>query len=120
MNRDSQHVLDIVESARLIRAYIEDVTRDAFMRDIQLQDSIIRRFEIIGEASGRVSVPFRERHAAIPWSGMIGLRNRMIHGYDAIDLELVWTTAHERIPELLARLEALLPLDIDGPPESEP
>ena len=49
---------------------------------------------------------------------MIGLRNRMIHGYDAIDMELVWATAHERIPELLARLEALAPLDLDGPPES--
>ncbi len=91
---------------------------DDFMRNVQLQDSVIRRLEIIGEAAGRVSVPFRQRHRAIPWSRMIGMRNRMIHAYDAIDSDLVWTTAQERIPELLALIEPLVPQDPDETPES--
>lgn len=107
MDRDAPHILDIVGSARLVQAYLEGVTRDAFMKNVQLQDSVIRRLEIIGEAAGRISVSYRERHPAIPWSRMIGMRNRMIHTYDAVDLDIVWTTAQERIPELLALFEPI-------------
>jgi len=109
MDRDAPHILDIVGSARLVQAYIEGVTRDTFMKNVQLQDSVIRRLEIIGEAAGRISISFRERHPAIPWSRMIGMRNRMIHTYDAVDLDIVWTTAQERIPELLALFEPIAP-----------
>jgi len=100
--------LDIVGSARLVQAYLEGFTRDAFMKNVQLQDSVIRRLEIIGEAAGRISVSFRERHLAIPWSRMIGMRNRMIHTYDAVDLDIVWTTVQERIAELLALFEPIV------------
>ena len=79
MDRDGPHIVDIVGSARLVRAYLEGVAQEDFMRNVQLQDSIIRRLEVIGEAAGRVSASFRERHPAIPWSRMIGMRNRMIH-----------------------------------------
>ena len=119
MDRDTPHIVDIVGSARLVRGYLEGVTRDDFMRNVQLQDSVIRRLESIGEAASRVSASFRERHAAIPWGRMIGMRNRMIHTYDAVDLDIVWTTAHERIPELLALIEPLAPPTSDEPLESE-
>lgn len=109
MDRDAPHIVDIVGSARLVLGYLEGVPRDAFMKNVQLQDSVIRRLEVIGEAAGRVSASFRERHPAIPWSRMIGMRNRMIHTYDAVDLGIVWTTARERIPELLALIEPLAP-----------
>ena len=99
MDRDAPRVLDIAASARLARSYVEGVTREDFMRNVQLQDSVIRRLEIAGEAAGRVSVQFRERHPAIPWARMTGMRNRVVHGYDAVDLDIVWTTARERIPE---------------------
>ena len=78
------------------------------MRNVQLQDSVIRRLEIADEAAARVSVQFRDRHPAIPWARMIGMRNRVAHGYDAVDLDIVWTTARERIPELLALIEPLI------------
>ena len=86
MDRDAPHVLDIAASARLVRSYVEGVTREDFMRDVQLQDSVIRRLEIAGEAARRVSAQFRERHPAIPWARMIGMRNRVVHGYDAVDV----------------------------------
>ena len=119
MDRDTPYIGDIVGSARLVQAYLEGVTRDAFMRNGQLQDSVIRRLEIIGEAAGRVSASFRERHPTIPWSRMIGMRNRMIHTYDAVDLDIVWTTVQERIPELLALIEPLVLPASDESLESE-
>ena len=62
MDRDAPHIVDIVGSARLVQDYLEGVTRDAFIRNVQMQDSVIRRLEIIGEAAGRVSASFREQH----------------------------------------------------------
>ena len=118
MDRDAPHVLDIAASARLVRSYVEGVTREDFMRNVQLQDSVIRRLEIAGEAAGRVSAQFRERHPAIPWNRMIGMRNRVIHGCDAIDLDFVWTTARERIPQLLALIEPLIQPESGASPEN--
>ena len=59
MDRDVPHLVDIAESARLVSAYLEGVSMDDFVRNVQLQDSVIRRLEIIGEAAGRVSASFR-------------------------------------------------------------
>ena len=73
MDRDAPHVLDIAACARLVCSYVEGVTREDFMRNVQLQDSVIRRLEIAGEAAGRVSAQFRERHPAIPWNRMVGM-----------------------------------------------
>ena len=115
MDRDAPHIVDIVGSARLVQAYLEGVPRKDFVRDVQLQDSVIRRLEIIGEAAGRVSAVFRARHPAIPWGRMVRMRDRMIHTYDAVDLDIVWTTARERIPELLAQIEPLVPPASDEP-----
>ena len=80
MGRDSEYLVDIVASARLISTYVEGVRRKQFLKDTRLQDSVIRRLEIIGEAAGRLSPEFRERHPEIPWSAMTGMRNRMILG----------------------------------------
>ena len=119
MDRDAAHVLDIAASARLVRSYVEGVTREDFMRNVQLQDSVIRRIEIAGEAAGLVPVQFRERYLAIPWVRMIGMRNRVAHGYDAVDLDIVWTTAQVRIPELLVLIEPLIPPESGESSEDE-
>ena len=79
MDRDTPHIVDVVGSARLVQAYLEGVAQEDFVRNVQLQDSVIRRLEIIGEAAGRVSAVFRERYAAIPWGRMVDMRNRVIH-----------------------------------------
>ena len=107
MDRDFGYLMDILSSARMIQAYIKDIVLDQFLQDSQLQDSVIRRFEIIGEAAGRVSSQFQEKYAEIPWSQMRGMRNRMIHRYDNIDMNIVWNTAQKDIPNLLAIIEPL-------------
>ena len=79
------------------------------LRNTQLQDSVVRRIEIIGEAAGRVSQKFRDENPDVPWSEMRGLRNRVIHRYDDIDMDIVWETVEQDIPRLIAQLERLVP-----------
>ena len=112
MDRDAVYLLDVLVSARKIRTYVEGVMRDEFFRDTKLQDSVIRRLEIIGEAAGRVSPMFREENPQIPWNDMRGMRNRMIHGYDDIDMNVVWETVQQDIPRLVAQLESLVPPEV--------
>ena len=108
MERDSAYILDIFTSARLVRSYMEGVGLDKFLADIQLQDSVIRRIEVIGEAAGRISPQFQKTRPEIPWQAMIGMRNRMIHGYDDIDFDIIWNTTQESIPLLLRLIEPLV------------
>jgi uncharacterized protein with HEPN domain len=61
------------------------------------------------ESARRVSQQFRQEHPQIPWSEMIGMRNRMIHDYDDVDLDIVWETAQRAVPQLLAMIEPLAP-----------
>ena len=109
MDRDVQYLLDILASARMIRSYVEGTTRHEFLVDTKLQDSVIRRIEIIGEAAGRVSPLFRDENHEIPWNEIRGMRNRMIHVYDDIDMDIVWETVQQDIPQLISRLERLAP-----------
>ena len=71
-------------------------------------NSVTRRLEIIGEAAGRVSPEFCAGNPEIPWGSMTGMRNRMIHGYDDIDMGVVWNTSQESVPNLLALIEPLV------------
>ena len=109
MNDDTAHLLDILSSARLANGYVEDVAREDFMLDTKLQDSVIRRLEIVGEAAGRLSQRFRQQTPGIPWAEIRGMRNRMIHRYDDVDMDIVWETVTRDIPRLIPQLESLVP-----------
>ena len=109
MDRDVQYLLDILASARMARTYVEGVMQHEFLRDTKLQDSVVRRIEIIGEAAGRISSAFRDENSEIPWNEIRGMRNRMIHAYDDIDMDIVWETVQQDIPRLISQLERLAP-----------
>ena len=109
MVRDPVYILDVLGSARAILSYIEGVSRRGFLASPQLQDSVIRRMEVMGEATGRLSPTFRERPPEIPWARIRGMRNRMIHGYEDIDMDIVWDTVERDIPHLIPQLERLVP-----------
>ena len=64
---------------------------------------------MVGEAAGRVSGSEREKYDNLPWKGMIGMRNRLIHGYDAINIEILWNTIQNDLPELVRELDRSLP-----------
>ena len=111
MSRDLAAVADIVESARSIGDYIAGVSRDEFIENEQLQDSVIRRLLVIGEASARLSDSFRDNRPGIPWQEIRGMRNRMVHVYDDIDMNLVWRTARNDVPSLLTELAPVVAAD---------
>lgn len=70
--------------------------------------ALMKSIEIIGEAAGKVSEPCRQAHADIPWARIIGMRNRLIHAYHDINLELLWNTITDDLPPLIALLETAL------------
>lgn len=108
MERDVQSLLDMLQSAEIVMDYIAGRSRQDLTTDLQLQDAIIRRLLIIGEAAKRVSQPTRNQLTTIPWSVINGMRNRLVHEYDGIDLDVVWDTAVKSLPMLVLELKKVI------------
>ncbi len=89
-------------------ALIQGKRRSQVEADRVLTLALLRLLEMLGEAANRVSPAVRNEHPEIAWLPMIGLRNRLIHGYDAVDLDILWRSLESDVPSLIPRLEALL------------
>ena len=109
MARDDAYLVDILDAARLVLVYVSDKTKQEFDNDIQCQDAVIRRLEIIGEAARRVSEQTKIKLPHLPWSAMMNMRNVLIHEYDAIDLPIVWDTVQNDLRPLIGALEKVVP-----------
>jgi len=81
--------------------------------DRVLSLATVRLMEIVGEAANRIPHEERSRHPEIPWLQIVGLRNRLIHGYDAIDYEILWQILNHDIPELIFSLERILGIGVN-------
>ncbi|MBW4521010.1 MAG: DUF86 domain-containing protein [Scytolyngbya sp. HA4215-MV1] len=101
--RDLDYVADILAAARLIQTFLVGRDWSGFETDLMCQS--IRQLEIIGEATKRLSVAFRDHHPDLPWQKMAGMRDILIHAYDAVDLDEVWNAANQSIPRLIEQLE---------------
>lgn len=97
-----QHMLDHCREAVSLCI---DKDRDSFMDDRVLQLAVVRLIEIVGEAASKISKPWRDEHPDIPWQDIIGMRNKLIHGYDYVDLEVLWDTVKDDLPTLISALE---------------
>jgi uncharacterized protein with HEPN domain len=84
------------------------LTAEQFFADETLRRAFVRSLEVIGEAAKRVPREFRNQYPTLEWRAMAGLRDRLIHGYFGVDYGLVWDVVRKRIPELNARLRAIL------------
>lgn len=91
---------DIIDSIERIYEYSNKKTYKEFEKDYLLQDAILRRLEVIGEASSRLSKEFLEKHANIPWAKIKGLRNVIIREYDEVDLKDLWNVVKKDLPKL--------------------
>jgi uncharacterized protein with HEPN domain len=109
MSRDSVYLLDILKAVKLALNYLKGKTKEEFFQDIQCQDAVIRRLEIIGEAAGRISTATTDKFPDLPWKKMVSMRNIMIHEYEGIDLAIVWDTIQNDLPPLIALIEPFIP-----------
>ncbi len=105
--RDHDYLSDIGEGIRRVGAYIAGLSFDELMKDTKTQDAVVRNLEIIGEATKKLSSRLRASHPEIPWKEMAGVRDKMIHDYFGINLDIVWTIAKEQLPGLLPQMEDL-------------
>lgn len=97
-----RHMLDAVER---IEAFVADTSFESFLDDELRHNATVRQFEVLGEAAGRVSPETCEICSEIDWSAVTGMRHRLIHGYLEVDLEVVWITATEDLPDLRTQIE---------------
>ncbi len=113
--RDAGLLLDMLLSARDAREFVEDLDEAAFLVSRLHQNAVIRAFEVMGEAAGKVSAGTQAAHPQIPWSKITGMRHRLIHEYDDVDLHVVWQTIRDDLPPLIAVLTALVPREDELP-----
>ena len=107
--RDLQSLFDMLESGRLVQQYLAGRDLDSFLEDVQLQDSVLRRLEIIGEAARRLSRETRATLPNIPWRDYVGLRNIVIHQYDSVDFYTIWETLQHDLPLLISAVQPFVP-----------
>ena len=106
--RDATALEDMLAYAREAAQAAEDRQRDELDTDRFFYLGLQRLIEIIGEAAGRVSRETRERISGIPWPLIIGMRNRLIHGYDIVDPDTLWDTIVADLPPLIGQIESAL------------
>ena len=108
MPPDQATLADLHRAAGLALQFAEGLDRDAFFADLKTQAAVLHELLIIGEAVKRLSDRFRDEHPQMPWRAMAGMRDKLIHAYDAVDIEEVWKTLRADIPALLAFLTPLV------------
>jgi uncharacterized protein with HEPN domain len=105
---DKDFLLDIQEAMRRITVYTAGLTYEAFLADFKTQDAVIRNLEIIGEATKSVSAALRDRYPLLPWKGMAGVRDRLIHHYFGVNFDIVWHIVTLELPDVATRIEEIL------------
>jgi uncharacterized protein with HEPN domain len=98
---------DIIEAAEKIDRYTSGMTYEEFADDDKTVDAVLRNFEVIGEAAKNVPDDVQQEYQHVPWSEMAGMRDKLIHGYATIELEIIWTTVEDDVPMLREQLEAV-------------
>jgi uncharacterized protein with HEPN domain len=99
-----RHILDAIDR---IVSYTS-AGREAFRRDLKTQDAVIRNLQVIGEAAKRMSGETRASHPDVPWKDMAGIRDRVVHDYFGVSLDIVWDVVENHLPALREQLAELL------------
>ncbi len=106
---DRIRILHMIDAAQAVEQFIRGKKREDLDVDRLLLFAVLRAIEVIGEAASKVTDETQAAMPSIPWASIIGMRNRLIHGYFDIDANVVWRTASEEIPSLHRALRQQLP-----------
>ena len=94
------YIYDIVDSLKEVEEFTEGMNLIEFIKDKRTINAVIRSLEVMGEASKKVPEGTREKYQHIPWKRIAGMRDKLIHEYHGVDLEIVWTVVKEELPPL--------------------
>lgn len=103
-NNDTAYLQDILENIKILDGFLHKVTKEDFFADLEKQFAVARALEIIGEASGKLSDDFRDRHTEIDWRGLKSMRNLLIHEYAYVDADEVWKACQVDVPDLKRKI----------------
>lgn len=98
---DVDYIEDILESAERIMVYTGDMEYATFLLDKKTQDAVIRNIQILGEATKTLSEDIRQKNPQIPWRNMAGTRDKLVHDYFGVNVDIVWHIATKEIPQLI-------------------
>ena len=114
-NEDLVRLHHMLDSSKAILSFLKGRKRRGLDTDRMLSSAVLREFEIIGEAAGKISQKTKSRFSELPWKQMIGMRNRLIHAYFDISNDIIWKTAKELLPSFCSQLEEIIStLEIEG------
>ncbi len=111
MSPDLAHVIDMLRAAELITGFVSGVSERSFLADIEKQSAVLYQFAVLGEAANRVSAEFETAHPEVNWPQVVGFRNKILHQYHAVDLDIVWAIASSELPRVVDALKKLVPVD---------
>jgi uncharacterized protein with HEPN domain len=107
-NEFLDYVEDIEDAMEKAEILLRGVTYDQFESDFRINFAVVRALEIVGEATKRLPMTLCDQYPNIPWKQMAGMRDRIIHGYDTVDLEIVWDVVKQDIPKIKPQIQQVL------------
>lgn len=105
---DTDFLNDSKEAILRINVYVENLSYEEFLNDIKTQDAVVRNLEIIGEAIKNISEELKEKYPRVPWKDLAGVRDKLIHHYFGVNLDIVWNIVKEELPEVISQIEEIL------------
>lgn len=99
---------DILSATQSAREFVAGLSREEFLADRKTIFAVTRALEIIGEATKRISEDFKVRNPSLPWKVMAGMRDKLAHDYFGVNLDIVWSTVIEKLPEVESEVRRLL------------
>ena len=102
------YLKDILQAIEAIEKFVKDIDFETFKREDMRSSAVIRKFEIIGEATKNISEDIKQKYPSIPWKDIAGMRDRLIHFYHGIKYELVWNTIKDDIPGFKLQIKKVL------------
>ena len=104
---DIDYLIHILEAGKRTITYVGKMTYEEFIKDTKTQDAVLRNLEIIGEASKNISSNLKKKHQKIPWKNMAGMRDKLIHHYFGVNLNIVWIVAKNELQSIINNIKTI-------------